>query len=575
MSNVTTLPKLPVPDLKETVSRYLHWLKPLVDEPQWQNTKTIADEFITGIGTQLQQQLIDFAEEQTDSSWLHQAWLDAYLSTRQPTTLVTDWTFSSQLKLPSQGVERLAYFLYGFALLSRDYLNGTLEPNLSPRGESLDMRQWRVLGGMARLPAKDCDSHTFAPTDKQARYAVIFYQGQQLLLPLLDKVHNPYSLEQISTALQHIVKHTQKSDASPVTAISLADADTATDLLAEVVAVSEDNAKSLQMLNHSLIAVCLEEQFPSTHDSSFNRYGFLNEVNLWAYKPLTVCADLQSDHYYMHIEHSFYDGGTIQAILQRVEKNANEVDQRNENDSSEAIELPVATLQWQLSDELSQQLQQIQSKHDQTVSNYHVKNVEVFVPTDKTPPRISPDAMMQFLMQYAQFTTFNCIRNTYEAIDVSHFQAGRTEGLRPVSEESVALVKALVDGTATLDTLMEAVAEHKNRIKACKSGHGANRHLLGLQLMAEKHGIETPMFTDPSYQCFTTDFLSTSSLGNRWHAGEFAFAPTSENGIGISYFTTDTGGFWFCISYLTEQQADIDTFAKQLQAGCDAIYDLF
>ncbi len=82
-------------------------------------------------------------------------------------------------------------------------------------------------------------------------------------------------------------------------------------------------------------------------------------------------------------------------------------------------------------------------------------------------------------------------------------------------------------------------------------------------------------FSDPSYQCFTTDFLSTSSLGNRWHTGDFAFAPTSEGGLGISYFTTDSKGFWFCISYLADQQADVDKFAKQLQAGCDAIYDLF
>ncbi len=571
-----TQPKLPVPQLQETLSRYLHWLKPLVDDNQWQTTQQLADDFAQGIGQELQQDLLNFAKTKADSSWLHDAWSQAYLSTRSPTTLVSDWTTLSQLKLPEQGLGRLAHLLYGLAVLSADYLNNTLEPNVSPRGEPLDMRQWRMLGGMARVPQKGCDSYTFAPTEPQTRYAVIFYKGQQILLPLLDKQHRPFAVEQITTALQHIVENTQPStQTTSMTAISLTDADNATDILAELLAVSSTNKQSLTMLNHSLVAVCLEDEFPTTHDDCFNRYGFLNDVQLWSYKPLTICADLHHEYYYLHIEHSFYDGGTAQSIMQRAEKNANAVARLTNNNSTQSIDLPLKQLQWQLLNQLTEKLQQLQTAHNKVADNYRVKNVEVVVPSGKNPPRISGDAMMQLIMQYAQFTTFDRIRNTYEAIDVSHFQAGRTEGLRPVSEESVEFVRALIDGTATIDLLTEAVAEHKNRIKACKSGHGANRHLLGLQLIADNKGLDVALFNDPSYQCFTTDFLSTSSLGNRWYTGDFAFAPTSEGGIGISYFSTDTGGFWFCISYLAEQQADIDTFAEQLQAGCNAIYNLF
>ena len=75
-------------------------------------------------------------------------------------------------------------------------------------------------------------------------------------------------------------------------------------------------------------------------------------------------------------------------------------------------------------------------------------------------------------------------------MDVSHFKNGRTECVRPVSEESLAFVGTLLQEKPSSEALDAALVEHKARIKACKLGQGPNRHLLGLKLLAAKKGGE-------------------------------------------------------------------------------------
>ena len=67
-------------------------------------------------------------------------------------------------------------------------------------------------------------------------------------------------------------------------------------------------------------------------------------------------------------------------------------------------------------------------------------------------------------------------------MDVSHFKNGRTEYVRPVSEESLAFVGTLLQEKPSSEALDAALAEHKVRIKVCKLGQGPNRHLLGHQI---------------------------------------------------------------------------------------------
>ena len=64
------MPKLPVPDLKLTLQKYLTCVMPIVSEDAYKRTEMIVNEFIKpgGVGEQLQKILLDTAE--TKDNWV-------------------------------------------------------------------------------------------------------------------------------------------------------------------------------------------------------------------------------------------------------------------------------------------------------------------------------------------------------------------------------------------------------------------------------------------------------------------------------------------------------------------------
>ena len=81
------LPRLPVPNLEESVNVYLQTIRPLANPDQFENTKQLAQEFLENQGPVLQQRLIEHAEQKNKigESWLERWWYDlAYLSFRLP-----------------------------------------------------------------------------------------------------------------------------------------------------------------------------------------------------------------------------------------------------------------------------------------------------------------------------------------------------------------------------------------------------------------------------------------------------------------------------------------------------------
>lgn len=567
-----TLPTLPVPELQETLSRYLDWVRPLMSEADFANTQKITADFQQQAGKTLQQRLQRFAEQQNamGESWLSEAWLAAYLSVRESLPLATSGAFRLDLDLPETGLSRLAALMVGLAQQSADYLNGELAVHTSPRGEPLDMGQWLTLRGIGRVPMPNCDRYELAPMSKQPRYAIVFWHGVAYRVPLLDENHQPYRVADITTLLGDIRRQTAVADAD-ITALSLAPAEQA-HVVRNALSQQPENAANFQCLDHSLFHVHLSDTAFADDTEALQALTFLPKTQLWAYKPFTLCANLENDDYYAHLEHSSFDAGALQAIFGRAEQAA----QQMLGGSVNARGLSPTPLHWSINDEQKQQLATIRQQHAKQAIAYQVDVVTTTMQPSVLPERTSMDCLLQLVIQYAQLATFGHISNTYESVDVSHFQAGRTECIRPVSVESVAFVQALMNGTATLDGFNVAHTEHKNRIKACKSGHGVNRHLLGLSLMVNSDEKQPDFFDDVGYRTLTQDVLSTSSLGDRRLVGDFAFKPTVADGLGISYFITDDqSGFLFCLSSSVEQRGTVSDFAQALHDGTAALMRVF
>lgn len=62
------LPPLPLPKLRDTLTRYLESVRHLVSESDWQNTKRLVQQFDEGVGVRLQDYLQ--AKTNNEKNWV-------------------------------------------------------------------------------------------------------------------------------------------------------------------------------------------------------------------------------------------------------------------------------------------------------------------------------------------------------------------------------------------------------------------------------------------------------------------------------------------------------------------------
>ena len=102
-------------------------------------------------GPLLQQDLLRFAEEKQDSSWLIDAWLQSYLACRGALPLVSNVGFAVEHQGRLNGIDGAARWLAAAAAVHADYLHGRIEAPQTPQGHEVCMRQWQVLQGALRV----------------------------------------------------------------------------------------------------------------------------------------------------------------------------------------------------------------------------------------------------------------------------------------------------------------------------------------------------------------------------------------------------------------------------------------
>lgn len=81
-----TLPKLPVPELEQSVTKHLESVRALFSQPEYEEAKRTAEDFLrSDLSRKLQAKLKSRAADAKDSSWLLQWWNKySYLAYRDP-----------------------------------------------------------------------------------------------------------------------------------------------------------------------------------------------------------------------------------------------------------------------------------------------------------------------------------------------------------------------------------------------------------------------------------------------------------------------------------------------------------
>lgn len=600
--------QLPVPELAQTLDRYLQAVSPLLAADELDATREAVARFADGAGPAAQAELRRFAEVENAAgrSWLSAAWLDSYLRVRDPLPLSTSATLQirlpageparaqSELDGPSEpGLEWAAEVVHRLARVHLGYLRGQLPPETTPRGEPVCEQQRAVLAGGLRHPLPGLDEIRPGRSGADSREIGVLIDDRYVAVPISDATGRVLPEATLRQLLAQAVDQAQRAPAG-FTTLSGLGSEVAAPLLAELLDDAANAALYARLTDAVFVVALGRVTDPHATDDGITDGGGTDEAdaevswlqrlafggaNAWAYKPLTYQLGLDRGLVVAHMEHTSPDGGTLKNVVDLAQQLPDEPDQPDEatadrpGSGDAADPPPVAVLSWRESPQLRARLDREAQVVAARARGLRLQVVTVDAPeTGHLPYPVSDDAVQQWIFLYAQLATYGRLRSTYESVDMRHMQAGRTECLRPNNAAAAALVRALLDGAATGEQVQAALVAHKDWVRACKTGHGIDRHLLGLRLAAQRLELTPELFTDPAYTALTTDFLSTTSLGGQRQVVRTAFAPTSRGGIGI-YYSLVPGGYQFLLSR-DEHTEHFAEFVANLHAGAHAVRTL-
>lgn len=568
------LPVLPVPELSKTLDGYLSAVRPLQDDAAHEATQRAVAEFAETDGPALHQALLDYANVQNAAgkSWLSDAWFESYNTERRPLPLASSVAKTMLTDdvpdLAAVGTARAADLIHRLAQMHLAYLHDELPAEVGAHGEPIDDSQLIVLEGGARLPRRFKDKFMGGSPEPANREMGVLWNGRLFYVRISDDRGRALPRNVIHAVLDQITAKCVQTGMSPLALSYLG----STYLAEELTFFLDDpeNKKTHDRATGALFLVNLVDREGVEWPEELQRLNFgLDQA--WVYKPMTYHFNLADGFTAVHQEHSMVDGGTFRHAWRQAKKMTPYDD--------ETVAIPeVCEGVWNVEDaDFAHELAVRLNQYRQHAEHFRARDIAIPVPAAPAY-RLSSDACQQIVLAYAQLRTYGRLRSHYEAVDMRAYQAGRTECLRPVTMEMRDLVEAMQTGTATPGQLHATLDAHRTLVKQAHSGQGFSRHLFMLKTLATRAGLSPAIFTDPGYELLTTDFLSTTSLGDQPDIGVVSFAPTSHGGLGVYYVAPrdaeGNGRFEFLLMWRDDEAELVDEFAAALEEGTGKLWEL-
>lgn len=577
------LPSLPVPPLEQTLNRYVEWSKPVLSEIEHASLVKAVQEFRTsGLGERLQLALLDHRRE-AGKNWLEPFWDDMYLGDRGPQPLAVHYHFvldALPASIVAQGPPAIAAAIIESMIAFREKLaSHTYPPNVT--GETpLCMHQFTHLFGGTRIPAPGRDqwisydtrtrSTSLAATADAPRHIVVVRLGRSFVVPIYgpDGAARPTAHIHADLRAIHCAAPALHCGPSVFQAGGREEA-----AVARAALLEQGNDAVVAAVDSALAVIVLDEERDASDTAAAWTAYAGGPRSRWYDKALQIIVS-DSGRVSTAQEHAAMDGHTVVQLLATLVSDITDkygrvgclvpvVSDGAAFDVAAPAAIanattPAAPERGELVFVMNEQLAAAAAAAEAAFiarRRGHCLAVMDFPlgAADAKRARVSPDYATQLLFQGAYVATHGRAAQTYESCLTKRFHHGRTETLRPVSPQMVAACNALLDSATTttnvalLDIIRSGSDEHRLRSKICTDGQGVDRHLLGLKLMFERHAAELGVTTPPSifykgadginsYATYKTDLLSTSALSVRGVMG-FAFAPTSDAGLGMGYST--------------------------------------
>lgn len=577
-----SLPKLPVPSLEESTSRYLKSVQPLLTPEEYQKTASLAKDFVKpgGVAEELQKRLVAKANDPKVANWMLDWWNDqAYLAYRDPVVPYVSYFYSYKDDKARRDPAKRAAAITTAALKFKKMVDeGSLEPEYM-RKAPISMDSYKYMFNCSRIPALPADFPKIYD-HKEHKHIIVARKGQ------FFKVPQEFNGEQLSAAefekVFNRIYEIADSSVPAVGALTSENRDVWTEARATLIAADPSNLATLEEIESSSFVICLDDARPVTLEERAHAYWHGDGVNRFYDKPLQFIINDNGTAGFMG-EHSMMDGTPTHRINDYIN------DQIFNNKLSYGSTTPRSNLPDAkpltftatpaVLDTIStakSDFHSVISKHELAVLQYPGYGKGLIKKF-----KSSPDAYVQMLIQLAYFKMYGVSRPTYESAATRKFAQGRTETCRTVSSESVAWVRAMQDPTVTPEDQIKlfraAINGHVEYISAASDGKGVDRHFFGLKNSLREGEPVPEFFKDPAFSYSCKWYLSTSQLSSEYFNG-YGWSQVQDEGYGIAYMINENSLQFNIVSkklgvermrfYLTEAAADMrELLERELVSG--------
>jgi carnitine O-acetyltransferase len=554
------LPRLPVPELHETLRTFLPTALPLAqNESETVALKAAVEKFPTQAAI-LHERLLQRAQDWNNtrrSSWLQLYWNQmGYLDVRDSVVVNVSYYFAFGDDPTARSyIQRAAAMLTAVGQFRHGIVTGQKPADMIGKSTPLCSTAYKYMFHACRIPQLHRDAVAIYDP---ARYthAVVAVRGQFFAVDFLDPItHQPFSLVEIEAALEQCVRMADNDDGS-MPNLGVCTAMNRDDwTAARAVLLQDGHTAALERLESGAVLLCLDiDQNPVSHSEVAKLLLHGDSRNRWYDKSIQLIVSKNGKAGLMG-EHALMDGMPVVQLADAITKlkygDISKKQQAMATPTTTAVHTGTATriFQQPLPTRL---LQPHIAKAERDFANLTGTNeltvcrFDGYGSTFMKKAGYSPDAYAQMAMQIATYRLWHGVQGgTYESTQVRPFLHGRTETTRTVSMESANLCQLFgarpagdehdaIARSRKLQALDLACTNHVQYLKLAGQGRGVDRHFFGLSCMATVGETLPDLYRDPVFQRSKRWRVSTSHLTHP-SFDSWGYGPVVDDGVGLAY----------------------------------------